>query len=385
VFVAGVNLRESVNGGAIWTTSQGLHADQHAMEWDPWDNEPPYRVYEGNDGGLYRSDANGATRTWTKATYEPYTQHYQVEVAETDPSRLTGGTQDNSCIRSWGTPSWNSYCPGDGEYVPIDWSDPNIYYGCFQYGQCSRYTDTATGTTSSNIRDGAAGERWNWHAPLVIDPNDPKVLYFGGNQLNRSTDRGDTWTAISPPHPNDLTGTFAPGRDDPIYRNWGTMTTVGVSKSDPETLYVGTDTGRLWKTHDLGATWIEFKKGLPKRWVTRVAIDPRDRDTVYATFSGFRNGEDAAHVYRTRNGGRSWHNIGRNLPNAPVNDVVLDGDAVYVGTDVGVFTLRPGWNGRWRPVGSGLPLVPVLDLRLHGPSDTLFAGTFGRSVWAVGL
>ena len=98
LFVAGVNLRESSNAGLTWGNSGGLHADQHAMEWDA---KVPNRVYEGNDGGLYRSDANGATQTWTKATYEPYTQHYQVEVAETDPSRLTGGTQDNGCIRSW--------------------------------------------------------------------------------------------------------------------------------------------------------------------------------------------------------------------------------------------------------------------------------------------
>jgi hypothetical protein len=345
----------------------------------------PGRVYQGNDGGLYRSDANGATDTWTKATYEPYTQHYQVEVAETDPSRLTGGTQDNGCIRSWGTPSWNGYGCGDGEYVPIDWSNPKIYYGCSQYGACRRYRDTGSATHNTNIQDGAASVRWNWHAPLVIDPNDPEVLYFGGNQLNRSTDRGDTWTAISPPHPNDLTGTFEPGRNDPIYRNWGTITTVAVSKSDPETLYVGTDTGRLWKTHDLGATWTEFvDAGLPKRWVTRVAIDPRDEDVVYATFSGFRNGEDAAHVYKTTDGGASWRNISTNLPNAPVNDVVLGGDNVYVGTDVGVFALEAP-RRVWRPVGDGLPLVPVLDLRLHEPSDTLYAGTFGRSVWAVGL
>jgi photosystem II stability/assembly factor-like uncharacterized protein len=382
LFVAGVNLRESTNAGLTWGSSLGLHVDQHSMAWDA---RVPGRVYQGNDGGLYRSDANGATDTWTKATYEPYTQHYQVEVAETDPSRLTGGTQDNGCIRSWGTPSWNGYGCGDGEYVPIDWSNPKIYYGCSQYGACRRYRDTGSATHNTNIQDGAASVRWNWHAPLVIDPNDPEVLYFGGNQLNRSTDRGDTWTAISPPHPNDLTGTFEPGRNDPIYRNWGTITTVAVSKSDPETLYVGTDTGRLWKTHDLGATWTEFvDAGLPKRWVTRVAIDPRDEDVVYATFSGFRNGEDAAHVYKTTDGGASWRNISTNLPNAPVNDVVLGGDNVYVGTDVGVFALEAP-RRVWRPVGDGLPLVPVLDLRLHEPSDTLYAGTFGRSVWAVGL
>jgi photosystem II stability/assembly factor-like uncharacterized protein len=394
VFVAGVNLRESNNGGQTWGTSQGVHADQHAMEWDA---KVPNRVYLGNDGGLYRSDTNGATQTWTKATYEPYTQHYQVEVAETDPTRVTGGTQDNGCIRSWGPASWNDYGCGDGEYVPIDWSDPRIFYGCSQYGACSRYEEQPDGTlVGDSIRNTGpntppnetppASARWNWHAPLVIDPNNPAVLYFAGNQLNRSTDRGETWTALSPPHPNDLTGFFEQGRDDPIYRNWGTITTVSVSKTEPETIYVGTDTGRLWKTENLGATWTEFE-GLPDRWVTRVAIDPRDEDTVYATFSGFRNGEDAAHVYKTENGGQTWRNISGNLPNAPVNDVVLDSDRkrdVYVGTDVGVFRLKNG-KRNWEAVGRGLPLAPVLDLRLHEPSETLYAGTFGRSVWKVGI
>jgi photosystem II stability/assembly factor-like uncharacterized protein len=388
LFVAGVNLRESFDGGLTWGTSGGVHADQHAMEWDA---EVANRVYLGNDGGLYRSDLNGAAQTWTKSTFEPYTQHYQVEVAETDPSRITGGTQDNGCIRSWGATAgaWDGYGCGDGEYVPIDWSDANIYYGCSQYGACRRYLDANGTTTSSNIQDGAASVRWNWHSPLVIDPSNPSVVYFGGNQLNRSTDRGDTWTAISPPHPNDLTGTFEPGRDDPVYRNWGTITTVGVSKTEPETLYVGTDTGRLWKTEDLGATWTEFvNAGLPKRWVTRVAVDPDDADTAYATFSGFRNGEDAAHVYKTTDGGASWRNISGNLPNAPVNDVVLNtsepGTDVYVGTDVGVFVLE-GDRRLWKAVGRGLPLAPVLDLRLHEPTQTLYAGTFGRSAWKVGL
>jgi photosystem II stability/assembly factor-like uncharacterized protein len=388
VFVAGVNLRQSFDGGTTWGTSQGLHADQHAMEWDP---KVPDRVYEGNDGGLYRSDVDGATQTWSKATYEPYTQHYQVEVAETDPSRMTGGTQDNGCIRSWpGTPGqWNGYGCGDGEYVPIDPTDARIWYGCSQYGACRRYDERSGTLTSTNIQDGTTSIRFNWHAPLVIDPNDPAVLYFGGNQLHRSTDRGDTWTLISPPEQNYLTGTFEPGRNDPIYFRWGTLTTVAVSKSAPETIYVGTDTGRLWKTDDLGATWTEFLgKGLPKRWVTRVAVHPDDADVAYATFSGFRNGEDAAHVYRTTDGGDTWQNISGNLPNAPVNDVVLNTEApgtdVYVGTDVGVFVLE-GDRHLWKSVGRGLPLAPVLDLRLHEPTQTLFAGTFGRSAWKVGL
>ena len=108
------------------------------------------------------------------------------------------------------------------------------------------------------------------------------------------------------------------------------------------------------------------------------------------TFSGFRNGEDAAHIYKTENGGRSWRNISGNIPNAPVNDIVVGSERrdqrVFVGTDVGVFELTDDRRrGKWRSVSRGLPLVPVLDVRLHEPSDTLFAGTFGRSVWKVGI
>ncbi|MGH3308751.1 MAG: WD40/YVTN/BNR-like repeat-containing protein, partial [Nocardioides sp.] len=223
LFVAGVNLRQSFDGGLTWGNSGGVHADQHALQWD---DDVANLVYLGNDGGLYRSNTNGAAGTWTKATHEPYTQHYQVEVAETDPSRLTGGTQDNGCIRSWpGAPTqWNDYGCGDGEYVPIDWSDARIFYGCSQYGACRRYDERSGTLTSTNIQDGTTSIRFNWHAPLVIDPNDPAVLYFGGNQLHRSTDRGDTWTLISPAEQNYLTGTFEPGRNDPIYFRWGTLT-----------------------------------------------------------------------------------------------------------------------------------------------------------------
>ena len=182
-----------------------------------------------------------------------------------------------------------------------------------------------------------------------------------------------------PPEENDL---------GPFYANeYATITAIAPSRTDPNTIYVGTDTGRLWKTTDQGATWTEFTgKGLPQRWVTRVAIDPRDEDVAYATFSGFRNGEDAAHVFRTTDGGATWSHISGNLPNAPANDVVVDTerDAVHVGTDVGVYSLNAG-ETRWRAEGAGLPLAPVLDLRLHAPSDTLYAGTFGRSAWSLDL
>jgi photosystem II stability/assembly factor-like uncharacterized protein len=392
LFAAGVSLRRSTDGGATWANSSGIHVDQHAMGWS---DEVEDRLYLGNDGGTYISDANGVTGTWRQAGYEPYTQFYSVDVGEQFPERLTGGAQDNGCLRSWDYPTnagdpdnWNSFGCGDGEYTLMDPSDNGIHYGCSQYGSCIRRYDgpPPAPVTNRTISSGTVSERRNWLTPVVLDPNNPAIIYYGGNVLNKSTDRGDTWTRISPPSV-DLTGTFEPGREDPIYVNYGTITTISVSKTASDTIYLGTDTGRVWKTEDGGATWVRFvDKGLPERWVTRVAVDPADSKTAWATFSGFRNGEDAAHVFLTTDGGETWRNVSGNLPNAPVNDVVIDKvrDTVYVGTDVGLFHLKND-KKNWAAVGTGLPLAPVLDIRLHEPSSTLVASTFGRSMWKLDL
>jgi photosystem II stability/assembly factor-like uncharacterized protein len=387
VFIPGVNLLRSTNGGNSWASSAGMHVDHHAMAWDP---NVPQRVYEGNDGGTYRSDARGASQTWEKATYEPYTQVYTIDVGETAPERVTGGLQDNGCQRSW-TPTtapapnaWSSFGCGDGLYTLIDPSNPDIYYGCSQYGSCTRRNDQLAGQPgfSRNIGNGTTSTRRNWKTPVVIDPNDPATLYYGGNVLNKSTNRGDSWTPISPVD-DPLPG--LPTDLDPTYVNYGTITAVGVSKSSPGTIYVGTDTGRLWKTGDGGSSWTEFTgRGLPERWVSAVAVDPADADRAYVTFTGFFQGDASSHVWATDDGGRTWTNVSGNLPNAPVNDIVIDTEreTVYVAGDVGVFFLKND-KKNWKPVGTGLPLAPVHDLRLHTPSDQLFAATFGRGVWKV--
>lgn len=399
LFVAGVSLRRSTDGGVTWGTSSGVHADQHAMAWSPF---VPNRVYLGNDGGTYISDGNGAPSTWRQATYEPYTQFYSLDVGEVFPERLTGGSQDNGCLRSWNFPdnpgdpdNWNSFGCGDGEYTLMDPIDNHIYYGCSQYGSCIRRYDgpeDPAPVTNSSFSSGTISTRRNWLTPIVFDKNNPATMYYGGNVINKTTDRGTTWTRISP-DTVDLTGSFEPDRTpDPAingnYPNWGTITTIDVSKTSPDTIYLGTDTGRLWKTEDGGVNWTWFNShGLPQRWVTRTAIDPNDSQTVWATFSGFRNGEDAANVFRTTDGGATWTNMSSNLPNAPVNDIVIDAkrETVFVGGDAGVFHLKGGQRN-WAFVGKrGLPLVPVLDIRLHEPTDTLYTSTFGRSMFKIAL
>jgi len=362
--VAGVDLMTTHDGGRTWAPEEGVHADQHAMMWDP---TQPSRVYLGNDGGAYRSDTNG-DGGWVKATYEPFTQFYSAAITAQDPTRISGGAQDNGSLRSWGPTGWDEYVGGDGEENLINPADENNVFACFQYGNCYRSTDG--GDTTEPFIDQTTSDRRNWFTPVQFDPNDPNVLYYGGNRLNRSTDNGVTWTPISP----DLTG--GPGEDAYPF---GTITTVAAATSDSRTVYAGTDDGRVWLTRDLGATWTLVLSGQP--WVTRVAVDPAHATTVYVTLSGYRAGSFQPHVLVSHNAGASWTDLSGNLPQAPVNDIVLGtGNQLFVATDQGVFT--SAGHARWAKLGR-LPLVPVDDIEYDAGHHRLVAATFGRGIYQI--
>jgi sortilin (neurotensin receptor 3) len=369
VFAAGIELEESTNGGSSWIGQFSVHADQHGMAWS---TVQAGLVYLGNDGGVYRSTSNG-TGGWVHAQVEPFTQFYSVDVSEQDQSRVIGGAQDNSVLRSW-PGNWNAVIGGDGEEALIDPTNHNNVYGCSQYGFCSYSRDG--GTTFSSFGS-TNSTRYNWFTPVQFDPTSPAVMYLGGNRLNRSTNRAQTWTVISP----DLTGGPGP---DPNYV-FGTITTVAAAKSNGQVLFAGTDDGRVWTTPDLGATWIRVgQPGLPSFWVTRVTVDQATASTAYATFSGYRGGNNGAYVFKTTDGGTTWTDITGNLPKAPVNDVVVTATALYVAGDAGVYRSSNG-GATWLRVGTGLPRVPVDDIELVAATNQLVAATFGRGMWRVQL
>jgi sugar lactone lactonase YvrE len=114
-----------------------------------------------------------------------------------------------------------------------------------------------------------------------------------------------------------------------------------------------------------------------------VKVDPRDRDRIWVTLSGYRSGTGDGHVLMTANRGRTWRDVTRGLPNAPVNDVVIGPDRhVFVATDVGVFRGAPNGGG-WVRAGSGLPLAPITDIQYNAASGRIFAATFGRGVYSL--
>ena len=384
VFVAGVNLCESLNGGATWTTSQTLHADQHGLEWDPFTED---KVFIGNDGGFYWSTENGRARgLWAKTPHLPVTQFYAMDVSVQDGSRVSAGSQDNGSLKSWANDNtvngdWFGYVGGDGMMNRIDPTNDRKFYGCSQNGGCRGFLN---GPPSYNMT--IPGLRKNWVAPLEFAA-DPRIVFGGAEFVSRmNTDPGQrVWERISP----DLTeGT------EPRAPGFGTVTALGTTTADANLVYAGTDSGLMWVSRNAMApaaevTWQKLESPVfPGRWVTRITVHPDDPKVAWASFSGWRSGDPYPHIIMTSDGGQTWVDIvGRRVPQAPVNDVIRDPSKpkwLYIATDVGVFRTT-NLGKTWHKVGANLPLVPITDIDLPAGSNTLYAATYGRSVWTTSV
>jgi photosystem II stability/assembly factor-like uncharacterized protein len=258
-------------------------------------------------------------------------------------------------------------------YTLVDYSDPNTIYAEYQWGNLYRTDDG--GFNMSVINGPMSGDRVNWSAPLAMHPVDPSILYFGTYRVWKSTDKGDNWQPVS----DDLTA----GVNDYFY----TLTTIAVSPVNPSVVIAGSGDGKVHISTNNGQTWQDISAGLPNRWVTRVAADPFNAQTIYVTISGFRWDEPLPHVYKSTNLGSTWTNISGNLPEFPVNDIVLDPDIparIIVGTDAGVYATNDGGQN-WSWIWNGLPAVPVCALKVHAPTRTVVAGTYGLSSYKAQL
>jgi hypothetical protein len=379
LWVDGVGLAHSTNGGASFTSVSGLHADQHAQWFSPAN---PAVILKGNDGGVYRSTNGGST--WTHFNNLPISQFYTVEAHPLDPARIYGGLQDNGVQRTptGATNDWSSILGGDGLEVHVDPLNSQVVYAESQFGALRRSTNG--GASFSNATSGLSG-RLGWKTPIAIDPastgtGTTSTLYLGSSMLFRSTNSAQSWTPISA----DLTN----GNQGVGTIVFGTITTVAVAPSNKNTIYIGTDDGNLWVTQNAGTSYTRINAGLPVLWVTRVAVDPGNDAIAYATFSGFRVDQPLAHVFRTTDHGATWSDISGDLPDAPVNAIIVDprqSSTLYVGSDVGAF-VSTDLGASWAPLGTGLPDAPVSDLKfLPGPPATLYAATYGRSIHAIEL
>ncbi len=374
VFICGLLLGKTTNGGASWFTQSTSHVDHHAMAFHPTD---PNIMYAGQDGGFSKSTNGGAS--WFRESNQDLfvTQFYAGYIDPTNGARSIGGTQDNGTPRTQtgNNADWVSINGGDGFYCVIDYSNSNYQYAESQYGGLVRTTNAWSTTTGAS--SGFTGRK-NWSTPIIIDPNNPMVLYTGSHMLHRTTNRAVSWTAISP----DLSDGPVPG-----FSAYATITTIDVAKTDSNTIMAGTDDANVWISTNYGSSWTNVSAGLPNRWITRVRFDPADQTIAYVTLSGYRVDSHLPHIFRTTNSGASWLDISGNLPEAPINVVLVDSlfpERLYVGTDVGCYyTTNTGAS--WSTMGAGLPNVPVSDMQLHTHPRIARAFTHGRSMWEINL
>lgn len=369
VYVIGFDTYKSTNGGSSWTlASSGTHVDHHAVFIHPKNNNI---ILNGNDGGMYKYSGG-----WVHFDNLPITQFYSCEIDNAVPTRLYGGAQDNGVIgtKTGGLSDWKQYVGGDGFQVLVDPTNNSYMYGESQNGALERSTNG--GTSFSSATTGISGTT-NWNTPICFNPKNPKTLFYGSNKVFRSVNRAVSWTAFSPVLP----GTWSSNT------GFGTITSISVSPIDTNIVYAGTDDGNVWMTKDYGKNWNRVSSSLPLRWVTNVTADPLKLNTAYVSYSGYRWHDSIKQLYMTNDLGQRWQTIGGNLPDVPINDIIVDPkftSTLFAATDVGVYYTRD-LGATWALMGDNLPKAPVLDLSLHMGTRILVAATFGRGMYKLAL
>jgi photosystem II stability/assembly factor-like uncharacterized protein len=374
----GVYMHKSIDGAQSWQTvsrSSSPHdywVDNHGVYVHP---QNPDMVITGNDGEVYISyDGTGHNN---KVLTLPITQFYTVEVSPHNENHRYGGTQDRGTqgTKTGSFDDWSSINGGDGFIVRVDPSDDRYMYAASQRGGFVRSTN---GGSSFRGARPSSSDRYNWKTPYIIDPTDPGTIYLGSQRVWKSTDRAVRWKRIS----NDLTNGAREW-------NYGTITTIAASAVNDKIIVAGTDDGNVWITTNGGDNfeWTKVSEDLPHRWVTCVATDHWDENTIYVSYSGIRYHDPVPHVFRSNDLGQTWADISSNLPDFPVNNIQVDPDnsgSYYVATDGGVFATYD-YGESWELMGTGMPFLAVLDLKIHRPSRMLYAATFGRSQYRIPL
>lgn len=427
---AGTTLLRSADGGMTFgdvsKVGDGtvLHANQHTIAFAATGG----KMYVGNDGGVWSSAnaANPATtagsQVWTDLNsalaltqFNPGFSIHPANIGLAFGGTQSNGSQQYQNLGGAGVWAGTNTCV-DGGFTVVDVNDQSsVYLSCSgSLGLAQIYKSGTSGisgafnllASSSTIGVQTNGTKDPLAAfpPLISDPQLGKHLYFASYRLFETTDGAATWNVAS----GDLTsGGVANGL---------AVTSVAFAplSGGMYNLYSGADDGTVEVATNVSAganaTFTNISGALPARPVTKVIADSSDvtGKTAYAAFSGFSIDVSVSgaptdlkgHVFKTINAGASWSDIGchaadcaaplgTDLPNTPVNDVVLDPDdpargTLYVATDIGIFVTTNG-GASWATMGAGLPNVVVLSLALHEPSRTLRAATHGRSAWDYSL
>jgi len=390
--------------------SPTTHSDQHGVAIGSYHGKS--FVYVGNDGGVYKrplngsQDASGHATDWSSlndGTIDTL-QYYSVGVGKDltyGGLSVTGGLQDNgqSILRSNDTVMGSNFGGDGGDTLTDPANGCNIaeeyVYLAIQVTQNCAINDGSWVTDPSKITsynvapaDNATGEA-RFIAPITADAKNSSTWIAGGRHIWVQTNgyairSGSEWKSVY-----DLgagrTATAVAASGGKVYAAWcGPCNNQGFARG----ISVGNADGTGWHDITLPATGADGT--VPNRYLAGFAIDPKNADHVYLAVNGFSRhwtegpGAGVGHVFESTDGGTTWKDISKNLPDVPTDSaVVTPNGGLAVATDLGVVYRAPG-RTTWKRVGN-LPAVAVLQLKLSPDGRTLYAATHGRGIYTIGV
>lgn len=408
VFVGGINLWESTDGGNNWTIRAEwtndppayVHADVHNLK-----QAPNGTLVACTDGGLFTS-ANGIdwTARYDGMAISQFYHGYGVKARpDKDISEFGGGLQDNGSLAN------ELPGPNDDIYTKVSGGDGFRAYRGTPRGTSTRYTSSQNGSLYrqaddfggwgfSEITPDQVGSMPNgaWDTPFMPSDRDFKEVTAGYRWLYYTTDADDSgnWTEIQFNRPG---GGYS-GAGKVLQMDWSFsdanffyFSFVDTGSNPPSDLWVcrnWVDGAASGIFSNCGCSNVPFDSIFPYssgRGISDISVyDSRPKDIVISR-PGYAAGSK---VYRCSNTDSitdpaAWKNISYNLPNLPMLCVLNDYTGVYVGTDIGAFFLPDG-DSVWVYFADGLPTVPVTELWRHDRpffGHRLFASTFGRGLW----
>ena len=393
VFVANVASYKSVDGGRTFSGFKGAPGgDDYHRIWINPDN-PDIILFAVDQGATIT--VNGG-ETWSSWYNQPTAQFYHVITDNQYPYWVCGGQQESgsACVASRGRTGaigawdWETVGVEEYGYVAPDPLDPNIVYG----GKLTRF-DRRTRQVQNIMPEAVRSGKYRWlrTAPVIFSPVDNRTLYFGGNVLFKTTTGGKSWDIISPDLSREKwdvpanVGVYRTPEMSTMPRR-GVIYTVAPSYRDINTIWAGTDDGLIHITRNGGRTWQNVTPSDLKSWAKVSLIDAGrfDANTAYAAINTFRLDDLRPHIYRTHDGGRTWKEIVKGIPNGGIVNAVREDPVrkglLFAGTEQAVyFSIDDGEN--WQPLRLNMPATSIRDLVIK--DDDVVVGTHGRSFWIL--
>jgi photosystem II stability/assembly factor-like uncharacterized protein len=406
IYGLNVNMFKSNDGGKTFSqTIQTPHGDNHDLWISPSDTN---RMIQGNDGGAIIS-VNGG-KSWSSVMNQPTAQFYRVAVDDQFPYWIYGAQQDNSTVKTMsrttsggGITEANWYPVGGGEsgwVVPYP-KDPEIVFAGSYDGLITRY-DHRTGQTrdvtvwpDNPMGHGAEDMkyRFQWNFPMIFSPNDPDLLYAGGNELFTSTNQGQSWKSISPDLTRNDKSKQGPAggqitKDNTAVEYYDTIFTIAESTVKKGVIWTGSDDGLVYVTQDAGKNWSKVTPtGIPE-WIQINSIEPSpfDAGTAYVAATMYKLDDFSPYLYKTTDYGKTWTKIDSGIPKGAFTRVIREDPnkkgLLFAGTETGIY-ISFNDGAKWQPIQLNLPITPVTDMAFQKRENELVVATQGRSFWIM--